>query len=160
MKRGKLGNFLIGSYSARIDKSGRIKIPERFRLIIETQYGKELFITSQTDQSVQIYPLAIWEEIAGLTNQGLKPLLRDVKMFLIRAHLKGSPYEIDTKGRVLISQALRDKAKLEDEVEVIGMNNHLEVWNKDIVHDLVEQNPLTDEDFERIAELLPKGTKE
>jgi len=48
-----MGNTLIGSSPARFDKSGRIKIPEKFRIAIEEEYGKELFITSLTDEAIQ-----------------------------------------------------------------------------------------------------------
>ena len=106
---------MIGSYTARFDKSGRIKIPEKFRAAIEEQYGKEVFITSLTDQAVQIYPLPVWKDLAGITNEGLFHLKPDVRNFMRRVNLKGSYYEIDSKGRILISQALKEKAKLEEE---------------------------------------------
>ena len=155
-----MGNYLIGSYTVRFDKSGRINIPEKFRAAIEEQYGKEVFITSLTDQAVQIYPLPVWKNLAGITNEGLFHLKPDVRNFMRRVNLKGSYYEIDSKGRVLISQALKEKARLEDEVEIIGLNNHLEVWCKSTLHEIIEKNPLSDEDFERIAELGPKGKME
>lgn len=151
---------MIGSYTARFDKSGRIKIPEKFRAAIEEQYGKEVFITSLTDQAVQIYPLPVWKDLAGITNEGLFHLKPDVRNFMRRVNLKGSYYEIDSKGRILISQALKEKAKLADEVEIIGLNNHLEVWCKSTLDEIIEKNPLSDEDFERIAELEPKGKME
>jgi MraZ protein len=151
---------LIGSYTARFDKSGRIKIPEKFRAAIEEQYGKEVFITSLTDKDVQIYPLPVWKDLAGITNEGLFHLKPDVRNFMRRVNLKGSYYEIDSKGRILISQALKEKAKLEEEVEIIGLNNHLEVWCKAFLNEIIEKNPLSDEDFERIAELEPKGKME
>ncbi|MGB6340207.1 MAG: division/cell wall cluster transcriptional repressor MraZ, partial [Candidatus Aminicenantaceae bacterium] len=69
-------------------------------------------------------------------------------------------YQIDPKGRVLISQSLREKANLEEEVTVIGLNNHLEVWNTNLLNDVLEQNPLTDEEFERISELSPEDRVE
>ena len=50
-----------------------------------------------------------------------------------------------------------EKAKLEEEVEVIGFTNHLEVWNKGMLDETLEQKPLTNEDFEYIAELIPQG---
>ncbi len=159
-KREKLGNYLLGSYTARFDKSGRIKIPEKFRAAIEDQYGKELFITSLTDKAVQVYPLPVWKKIAGITDEGLFHLKPDVRNFMRRVNLKGSYYEIDSKGRILISQALKEKAHLDGEVEVIGLNNHLEIWKKETLNELVNQNPLSDEDFERIAALRPKGTPE
>ena len=66
-----MGNSLIGSYAARFDQSGRIKIPEKFRSTIEEEYGKELFITSLTDEAVQIYPLSVWEELTGIASEGV-----------------------------------------------------------------------------------------
>lgn len=150
-----MGNYLIGSYSARFDKSGRIKIPEKFRAAIEEKYGKEVFITSLTDQSVQIYPLPVWQKLTGITQAGLFQFNPRIRNFMRRVNLKGSFYEIDSKGRILISQAMKEKAQLNEEVEVIGLNDHLEVWCKEAVHAQIEQDPITDEDFRMIAELLP-----
>jgi len=155
-----VGNYLLGSYTARFDKSGRIKIPEKFRSTIENKYGREVFITSLADQAVQIYPLPVWEKLAGITDEGLAHLRPEVRNFMRRVNLKGTHYEIDTKGRVLISQALKEKAQLDEEVEVIGMNNHLEVWSRSRILEMVEQKPLTDEDFRQIAELTQKGKAE
>jgi len=153
-------NSLIGNYKAKLDKSGRIKIPEKFRLAIEEEYGKELFITSLTDDSVQIYPLPVWHKLTDIATEGalhLKPIIRD---FMIRVNRLGNKYEIDSKGRVLISQVLREMAKLEEEVEVIGLSNRLELWNKDMLDEKLEKRPLTDKDFEIISELPPKGKPE
>jgi MraZ protein len=160
MKRDKLGQYLIGSYTARLDKSGRIKIPEKFRAAMEEQYGKSVFITSLTDQAVQIYPLPVWEKLAGLTDEGLLHLKPEVRSFMRRVNLKGTHNEIDSKGRILINQTLKEKAGLEEEVEVIGMNNHLEVWCRSRIDELIDEHPLTDEDFQSIAELQPKGNRE
>lgn len=152
-----MGNYLIGSYSARFDKSGRIKIPEKFRAAIEEQYGKELFITSLDGQAVQIYPFPVWKNLTGTTEEGLNQLKPRVMNFMRQVNRQGSYYEIDAKGRVLINQSLKDKAKLETEVEIVGLNNHLEVWNKTLLNQTIAENPLTDEDFEEIAELKSRG---
>ncbi len=77
-----------------------------------------------------------------------------------RVNRNGTYYEIDSKGRILLSQTLQEKAHLQYEVEVIGLNNHLEIWNKDVLNETLEQNPLTDEDLEQIADLTPKGEGE
>jgi len=149
--------MLIGSYTARIDKSGRIKIPEKFRAAIEETYGKDVFITSLTDEAVQIFPLAVWEKMTGVAEEGALHLRPDIRRFLLRVNRKGAKHEIDPKGRVLLNQTLRGTAGLRDEVEVIGLNNHLEVWNGELLDERLEKKPLTDEDFERIADLIPRG---
>lgn len=152
-----MGNSLIGSYSVRFDRSGRIKIPEKFRSAIEEEYGRELFITSLTDEAVQIYPLSVWEKLTGIASEGSLHLKPTVRKFMLRVNRKGMKYQIDSKGRVLINQSIREKAKLEDDVEVIGLSNHLEVWNKKLLDDAIEERPLTNEDFESMSELLPQG---
>ncbi|HAR35586.1 MAG TPA: hypothetical protein DCR87_01520 [Acidobacteria bacterium] len=152
--------LLIGSYTARLDRSGRLKIPEKFRDIIEQSYGQDVFITSLTDEAVQIYPLAVWEQMTSVANEGALNLRPDVRRFLLRVNLKGSHHQIDAKGRVLISQSLREKARLNGEVEVIGLNNHLEIWNKEVLESVIEKRPLSEEDFENIARLVPRGKTE
>lgn len=160
MGKEAANNLLIGSYSARLDRSGRLKIPEKFRDIIEQSYGKDVFITSLTDEAVQLYPLTVWEQMTSIANEGALTLRPDVRRFLLRVNLKGSHHQIDAKGRVLISQTLREKARLNTEVEVIGLNNHLEIWNKEVLESIIEKRPLSEEDFENIARLVPRGKTE
>lgn len=155
-----MGNSLIGSYPAKLDKSGRVKIPEKFRSAIEEQHGKEVFITSLADESVQLYPLAVWEELTGVAKEAALHLRPPVRLFLLRVNRKGNKVEIDSKGRVLISQTLREKAGLRGEVEVLGFTNHLEIWDKSRLDEKLEKTPLTDADFENIADLIPRGRPE
>ena len=151
---------MIGNYSAKSDKSGRIKIPEKFRAAIEEEYGRDVFITSLTDEAVQIYPVTVWLELTGVAREGALHLRPDVRRFLLRVNRKGARHEIDSKGRVLLTASLREAAQLQDEVEVIGFNNHLEVWNREQLDQRLEAKPLTDEDFENISELIPRGKSE
>jgi MraZ protein len=155
-----MSDVLIGSYTARFDASGRIKIPEKFREAIEAGYGRDLFVTSLTDESVQIYPLTVWLEMTGMASEGAVHLRPDVRKFMLRVNRNGSRHELDSKGRVLISQALREKARLREEVEVIGLSNHLEIWNKEALDRTLEEKPLSDADFENIARLIPRGKTE
>jgi MraZ protein len=149
--------MLIGSYTARFDKSGRIKIPEKFRISIEEKDAKDDFVTSLTDESVQIYPLPVWEKLSGISDEGTLHLKPAIRKFMIRVNRRGNHNQIDSKGRVLISQVLRERANLEEQVEVIGLSNHLEVWNKNRLDASLEEKPLTNEDFENISQLLPQG---
>ncbi len=155
-----MGNLLIGSYLAKLDKSGRLKIPEKFRAAIEEEYGKDVFITSLTDDSVHVYPLPVWTALSGVTKEGTVHFRPDVRQFMLNVNRKGAGNEIDSKGRVLINLPLRERAKLEAEVIVIGMTNHLEVWNKTLLDEKLQGKPLTDKDFENIARLMSPGKDE
>ena len=92
--------------------------------------------------------------------EGAVHLRPDVRKFMLRVNRNGSRHELDSKGRVLINQTLRDKARLQEDVEVIGLSNHLEVWNKDALDGILEEKPLSDADFENIARLIPRGKTE
>lgn len=149
-----MGNLLIGSQKARLDKSGRIKIPEKFRTAIEEQYGKELYITSLQDEFIQIFPLPVWVEMSNPPQRTMTYPDPDFQEFWRQAHAKGMSGEIDAKGRVLISPKLREKAGLEKEVEVVAMHNYLEVWDKNRLMAKIETKPLNYDDFKRISKLM------
>jgi division/cell wall cluster transcriptional repressor MraZ len=160
-KREKMGNLLLGSGTARLDKSGRLKIPEKFRVAIEERYGKDVFVTSLNNEAIHIFPLPIWLKLTGITQEGTIQFKPSVQNLLIRVSRMGSISQIDPKGRVLISPHLRQKARLDGEVEVLGINDtHLQVWNKEILDKTIEAKPLTDEDWESIARLSSRGRDE
>jgi MraZ protein len=152
--------LLLGNYRARFDASGRIKIPEKIREAVETNYGREVFVTSIYDDAVQIYPLPVWLEMTGMTTEGALHLRPDIRKFMLRVNRNGARHELDSKGRILINQALREKACLQDDVEIIGLSDHLEVWNTDVLNGVLEARKLTDEDFETIARIIPRGKME
>jgi MraZ protein len=154
MKRDEMGSLLIGSYKAKLDKGGRIKIPEKFRTSIEERFGKALFITSLEDNFIQIFPLPVWEKMTETPDSGNRYPDPDIQEFLRKAHLMGTSSEIDSKGRVLIGQSLREKAGLQSEVEVIGINNYLEVWDRNRLDEKMAKKPLTYEDFKNVSKLM------
>ena len=50
-----------GSYSAKIDDKGRLKIPNAFKALVEDQHGaSSLYVTSVTGESVRVYPMSVW----------------------------------------------------------------------------------------------------
>ena len=150
--------MLLGNHSARFDSSGRIKIPEKFRSAIEEAYGKDVFITSMTGDSVQVYPMRIWENLTKITSQGLLHLKPDLRAFKLAVNRSGGHSEIDSKGRILISQELRERSGLDGEVQLIGLDDHFEIWNNSRLDDFLKNNVLSPQDYERISQLTLKGS--
>jgi len=149
-----MGNLLIGSYKAKLDKGGRIKIPEKFRTAIEEQFGKGIFITSLEDDFVQIFPLPTWEKMMRAPAGGNYYPDPDIQEFNRKANLLGNQSEIDSKGRVLISPSVRERAGLQSEVQVIGVNDYLEVWDRGRLDEKMAKKPLVYEDFKKISKLM------
>jgi DNA-binding transcriptional regulator/RsmH inhibitor MraZ len=118
-------------------------------------------VTSLANEAVQVYPLPVWERMTGANPEMTLSLQPTIRKFLAQVNFQGNHQQLDPKGRLLIKQTLRDKAQLPDEVEVVGMTSHLEIWNKRNLERMLEEKPLTDEDFETIAKLLtPRGKSE
>ena len=144
--------MLRGNHPARIDDKGRIKVPNGFRLLIEQQYGSELFVTSVTGEYVRLYPMAVWLEVERRLAE--VPSANPSKQrFLDRVNFFGQAAAMDKQGRVVLPQMLRESAAMAGEVSVLGLQNHLAVWNQKRLQDrLFKKEPFTDEDGRVLSE--------
>ncbi len=144
--------MLRGNLPAKVDAKGRLKIPASFRKAIEENFGTRLFITSISGESVKIYPLPVWEEIEE--RLAAPPTMKPEKVkFLERANYWGQEAEMDRQGRVLIHQRLRERAKINGDVAVMGNIRHIEVWNHDVFVRRRASAPFTDDDAEALSNL-------
>ncbi|MBI1746040.1 MAG: division/cell wall cluster transcriptional repressor MraZ [Acidobacteria bacterium] len=148
--------MLRGNLLAKVDEKGRLKIPASFRKLIEKSFGNEVFITSLDGSCARIYPLKIWTEMEEKISP--PPLMRPERIkFLSVANYWGQETAMDNQGRVLIHVRLREFARIQGEVAVVGNVNYLEVWNNAELKSRVEAHPFTMEDAERLANTLGPG---
>ncbi|HEX4346502.1 MAG TPA: hypothetical protein VHZ73_02965 [Vicinamibacterales bacterium] len=140
-----------GNAPARIDDKGRLKVPNAFRSLLESKYGRELFLTSLSGEYVRIYPMPVWLEIEQ--KLGAMPSTHPARLrFLDRVSYFGSAGELDAQGRVIIPVRLRDSATMDGEVDVLGQVNYLEVWNHDRFTSKLQREPYTDDDARALSE--------
>ena len=146
-----MDSMLRGNHPARIDDKGRLKVPNGFRAFVEQQWGSELFVTSLSGDHVWIYPMAVWLEIerklAGVPSTSPAKL-----RFLNRVNFFGQAVTMDRQGRVLLPQLLRASAAMAGEVSVLGLQNHLAVWNQKRLDDRFKKEPFTEEDGRVLSE--------
>ena len=144
--------MLRGSYSARIDDKGRLKIPNAFKAFVENQHGaKGVYVTSLTGNSVRIYPMTVW--IAVEERLARIPSTHPARVnFLDRVNFYGQVTEFDVQGRVLIPARLRDAAGMVGDVDVLGQVEFLEVWNHERFLTKLHSEPFTDDDARALAE--------
>ena len=143
--------MLRGNSPARIDDKGRLKVPNGFRVAIQDTHGRELFVTSLTGESVRIYPMPVWLEIEQRLAQ--MPSTHPARQkFLDRVNFFGQVAEIDPQGRVLIQPRLRDSALMTGDVDVLGKQNFLEVWNHDRFLARLVREPFGDEDAKALSD--------
>jgi MraZ protein len=142
---------LRGNHAAKIDDKGRLKIPNAFRALVEQTHGTELFVTSLTGEYVRIYPMPVWLALEEKLSRVPSTHPARVK-FLDRVNYFGQTAEIDSQGRVVIHQRLRESAGTTGEVDVLGQYDYLDVWNHDRFVAKMQRDPFSDDDAKALAE--------
>ncbi len=72
--------------------------------------------------------------------------------FLDRVNFFGQVNELDPQGRVLIQPHLRESAQMSGEVDVLGQQDFLEVWNHERFIARLASRPFTDDDAKALAD--------
>ena len=144
-------DVLRGTYTAKIDDKGRLKIPNAFRALIEGKHGGEVFVTSLTGEYVRIYPMPVWMTLEE--KLGRMPSTHPARLkFLDRANYSGQTAAIDTQGRVILHARLRDAAGMAGDVDVFGQYEYLDVWNHERFTAKMQREPYTDEDAKALSQ--------
>ena len=140
-----------GSAPARVDDKGRLKMPSAFKSLLESKYGRELYLTSLTGEYVRIYPMPVWVELEQ--KLAAVPSTNPSKLrFLDRVNYFGQSVELDSQDRALIPVRLRDAAIMVGDVDVLGQISYLDVWNHDRFLSKLQQDPFTDHDARTLSE--------
>jgi MraZ protein len=114
-----------GTSALALDAKGRVTVPSRHREPLTSLAGGLLTLTKHPEGCLMVFPRPVWEgfrakvEALPMSANGWK------RIFLGSA----MDVEIDSGSRVLISPELREAARLERDVLLIGMGNHLELWD-------------------------------
>ena len=144
-------DVLRGNAPAKIDDKGRLKVPNGFRAVIQQMYGRDVFVTSLSGESVRIYPMPVWHEVEA--KLGRMPSSHPSRLrFLDRVNYFGQVADIDVQGRVLIHQRLRESASMTGEVDVLGQFDYLDVWNHERFVAKLQREPFGDDDARALAE--------
>lgn len=112
-----------------LDAKGRMAMPARYREQLIEHCGGHLVATIDTNAPcLLLYPLQEWEEIQRKIEAlpSFNASSRRIQRLLI-GH--ATDLELDGSGRILLPQALRDYARLEKQVALIGQGRKLELWD-------------------------------
>ena len=114
---------MTGEYQHALDNKGRLFFPAKLR----EELGEIFFLTLSMDRCLCAYSAENWQALSDKVNA--MPYVRQRKMRPLFAY--AAKCELDSQGRALIPQNLRDYAELEKNVTVVGCNNHAELWNNE-----------------------------
>lgn len=139
---------LLGRHEYQMDPKGRLSLPVDYRE--ELRAG--VHITLGMDGCLWAFPEPEWErerrrvEAWSLSSPGNR---RYSRVFFGNAER----VQLDGQGRLVVPRRLRDKARLDKDVVVMGVGTRLEIWARDALE-------LDEEESEgryRTGDLLPEG---
>lgn len=119
--------MLTGTFVRSVDEKLRVAIPKRMRVALQCPEGGGLYVTPGTDDSLALYTEEAFANLAQRLAR-VSPTRQDVRAFIRLFFSRVQRVEVDKQGRVRIPQDLAELARLEKEVVLLGVQDHLEVW--------------------------------
>jgi MraZ protein len=118
--------LLIGEHKHTLDTKKRLSLPAKFR----KELGKTVVITRGLDTCLFIYSVKEWKKFTDSLST-LSMGQSDTRAF--NRFILGGAVEtdIDSAGRILIPDFLKDFAHLDQKVIVAGLSNRVELWDQD-----------------------------
>ena len=126
--------MFMGEFRHNIDAKGRLIIPSKLR----EQCGESVVITRGFDGCLALYTQEGWNDYYQ-------------KLQTLPKTKRASECEFDKLGRVNIPNVLRIEGKLEKECIIVGVGDHVEIWNQNIWDDYYDANK---DNFDEISESL------
>jgi MraZ protein len=118
--------MLIGEYKHTLDPKKRLSVPSKWRMDLGTKF----VVTRGLDNCLFVYPLPEWQKITdkiGDLSLGTAGTRSFNRFFLSGA----VEVEVDSVGRILVPDYLKEYAKLDSKVVFAGLHTRVEIWDED-----------------------------
>nr|WP_306438783.1 division/cell wall cluster transcriptional repressor MraZ [Lucifera butyrica] len=115
----------MGEYYHTVDNKGRLILPAKFR----DDLGELFIATKGLDNCLFVYGREEWAILENKLKQ--LPLAKPEARAFVRFFFAGAAeMECDKQGRILLPNNLREYAKIDKDVVVLGVSNRIEIWDK------------------------------
>lgn len=114
----------MGEFQHTIDGKGRLIMPSRFR----ESLGESFVVTRGLDNCLFVYPPGEWRALQEKL-QVLPFTKADARAFVRFLFSGATECIVDRQGRILLPSHLREYARLEKDVVVIGVSTRVEIWS-------------------------------
>lgn len=118
--------MFFGEYRHSIDTKGRLSIPAKMR----NQCGDMVYVTRGNDGCLDLYTEEGWEEYYREELENLSKKKKNSRTYKRLITSRVSLCEFDKLGRINIPSTLRETAHLKKECVIIGVGDHVEIWNQ------------------------------
>jgi MraZ protein len=118
--------LLTGTHPRTLDDKHRLALPRRVRELLGDP--ATLFVTPGPDGCLWLYTQADLERLAGRLDQA-PAADAEARVFRRLYFAQTEAVDLDRSGRMLVPERLVQFAGLERDVVLIGVRDHLELWD-------------------------------
>jgi MraZ protein len=121
----------FGPHYLVMDETGRINTPRKLREIMNVRHEDVWYVTRGYRGSLYLYNLKQWRSVVKRAERSLDDWDPEAHDFLRLVYGCAIEISVDKQGRMPIPSALWGFANLRRDVVLVGMKNHLELWDKE-----------------------------
>jgi len=123
--------MFFGAFEHSLDTKNRLSIPSKFREVIEKSSNPtKVFITLGLDECLFLFSADQWERVVASFSS--MPFTDEATRDFNRLFFHGTvDADLDAQGRILIPENLKVHAGLAKNVTLIGVNQYIELWDRD-----------------------------
>lgn len=122
---------LTGEYQHIIDGKGRVLVSNKLRHQIDVdEHGSNFYLVFGANGILCLYPEKYFEQIVlAITPDATAP--DEAIAFERISFALASKVELDSQGRLLLNERLRKRAGLKEQITLVGVRDHIELWNNE-----------------------------
>jgi MraZ protein len=123
--------LITGEYDHVVDDKGRVLVSNKLRNQIDVEeFGGNFYLVVGANGVLCLYPEKCFERVAAAMAQKNAAPDETVAFERMNFALAGK-VELDSQGRLLLNEKLRKRAGLKNNVTLIGVRDHIEIWNSE-----------------------------
>ena len=123
--------MLTGEYEHALDGKGRLFISNKLRGQIDAEeHGSSFYLVLGANGVLCLYPEKYFQQIALAGVPGMAAPDEAVNFERLSFAL-ANKVELDRQGRLLLNERVRKRARLGNNLTLVGVRDHIELWDTD-----------------------------
>ena len=140
--------MLLGAHEHSIDDKNRLTLPARFR----ESFAGGIVVKRGIERCLDAYRREDWVRLVESRLAPLDPLSKETRRLQRFYFAHATESNLDKQGRVMIPAPLLELAGISKDVVVVGMRNHIEIWDRETWrNELAEVEGSAEDVAERLA---------
>jgi MraZ protein len=133
-------SYFLGYELYTIDSKNRVSVPAKMRKYISPEADNTFTLSRGIEEPyIAVYPSDEWKKFVENHLLRLNYFDPEHRKAMNLINIWCEEVKIDTQQRIALPKKLIDYAKIETKVKIVGMVNHIAIWNPEL-HDLYTGN--------------------